>query len=385
MAPDSRWAVRFEQRHNGYDARYDAHGKLVGLGNDFNGVNLNSQIFSSLALLGANATLGTTRFATETSNQISTLTLGYGLTANITLGAIIPYVSSQTRVNFDVAGGNVGINPAFDDSQPINAGNFPFAPAGGGIAPITTAGVQNILTNPAFGYRYKALGNHHNAGLSDPTFGVLWRAIRSPGESLIVGLGLRPGIAKKDDPDDLLDTPAGDGSTDIRTRLEYFHDLGHLSKLGHLFDLRLLADYNWQTADKASMRIPEPGQVLALASSKQSLRRDLGDFYEADIELGYRPANWGWPNWRISGTLHRYEKQADSYRSSQGTDTGSLTQNTHVIANQYRLAATWSGIQAWQQGKLPIPVIFKLEMQETFSGKNFVDVRDIYLQVTTLF
>lgn len=374
MAPESSWGVRFEQRDNEYHQRYDQNGRLQALGASFDNIQLNSSVFNALAPLGTGASLGTTHFNSRVRNQISTLTLGYGLTEDITLGAIIPYVKSRTRVSFDVTGGTVGANPAFDASQPISAGNFPFAPVGGGVAPLDTAGVQNVLTNPAYGYQYKRIASQQSEGFSDPTIGVLWRAYKAADQSLIVGIGWRIGLAKKDDPDNLLDTPPGDGSDDIRTRIEYFKDLG-----SHI-DLRLLADYNWQTRDKANMRIPQAGQLLALASSKQRLQRNLGDFYETDIELGYH-----WSNWRWAATWHRYEKQSDNYHSALGTDTSSLEAYTYTRADQYRLSATWSGIQAWQQGKLPLPLIVRLEMQDTFSGRNFVDVRDLYIQVTALF
>lgn len=124
MAPESSWGIRFEQRNNDYHQTYDQHGNLQGLGASFDGIQLNSSIFPSLALLGPGASLGTTRFKSEVRNQISTLTIGYGITPDITVGAIIPYVKSHTRVSFGVDGGNVGANPAFDASQPISAGNF---------------------------------------------------------------------------------------------------------------------------------------------------------------------------------------------------------------------------------------------------------------------
>jgi hypothetical protein len=374
MAPESSWAIRFEQRASQYASRYDNHGHLSGLGSGFNGINLNASMFPALSALGPGATLGTTRFDNKVNNHISILTIGYGLSPNITIGAIIPYGISQTRTNFAVDGGNVGYNPAFNASQPIGAGNFPFAPAVGGIPPMGTAGVQNILTNPAFGYKYKALQDNRNEGFSDPTLGVLWRAMKSSRESMILGLGLRLGLAKQDDPDNLLDTPLGDGSNDIRSRLEYFYDLGAN------FDLRLLADYNWQFSDKARMRVPAAGQTLALASSKQKLDRNLGDYYETDVELGYR-----WTNWRFAATWHRFDKKSDTYHSSLGTDTSSLEAYTDRRADQYRISATWSGVQAWQQGKLPVPLIVKLELQDTFAGRNFVDVQDLTLQVITLF
>ncbi|MGP1717180.1 MAG: hypothetical protein ACTS9Y_08380 [Methylophilus sp.] len=374
MAPESSWAVRFEQRSSQFDSRYDNHGNRSELGSSFNGANLNARLFPALSPLGAAASLGTTRFDHETQNQISILSIGYGLAPDVTIGLVIPYAISQTRTRFAVDGGNIGYNPAFNANQPIGAGNFPFAPVGGAIRPMGTAGVQNILTNPAFGYQYKPLQDSRSEGFSDPTVGVLWRAMKSPGESLILGLGLRAGLAKKDDPDNLLDVPLGDGSTDIRTRLEYFRDLSAN------FDLRLLADYNWQSPDKARMRIPAPGQMLAPASSKQTLHRALGDYYETDIELGYRLSNW-----RFATTWHRFEKKSDEYRSSLGANTSALESFTDRRSDQYRISATWSGVPAWQQGKLPLPVIIKLEFQDTFAGRNFVDIQDIYLQVITLF
>lgn len=373
MAPESRWAIRFEQRANQYHQRYDNDGNLSDVSSQFNGVNLNSQVFPALSVFGANASLGTTSLTTKNTNQISILTIGYGLTPDLTIGAIIPYGQSQTKANFSVEGGNIGFNPLFDAGNSISASNFPFAPVGSGISPLGTSGVQEILTNPAFGYRYKPLNTTQQEGFSDPTFGVLWRAYKSSQESLILGLGVRLGVAKKDDPDDLLDAPLGDGSTDLRTRMEYFRELSP-----HL-DLHLLADYNLQTADTAEMRIPTQGQLLATYDSKQTLHRNLGDFYETDVELGYRMANW-----RFSSTWHRYEKAKDHYRSDIGTDVALLEANTYTKADQYRLSAAWSGIQAWQQGKLPMPVILKLEMQDTFAGKNFVDVYDVYLQMNIL-
>ena len=40
---------------------------------------------------------------------------------------------------------------------------------------------------------------------------------------------------------------------------------------------------------------------------------------------------------------------------------------------------------AAQAGRLPLPLIVKLEMQDTYGGRNFPKVRDVYLQVTSFF
>lgn len=374
MAPAGHWAARLETRRNRYDSRFDDGGRKRDISSPFDGVRLDGTVFPVLGLFGAGASLGTTQLDTHVENSFALLTVGYGVTEDLTVGAIIPYARSHTYARFKVNGGNIGFNPAYDPALPTGPGNLPFAPAGGAVAPMGTDGVQQLLTNPAFGYAYEPLRDTVSSGLGDPTFGFLWRFHKTARESLILGLGMRFGMAKDDDPDNLLDVPPGDGNTDIRARLEYFRDLG----AG--FDLRLLAESYTQLADQVKMRVPQPGQLLASANSTETLERNLGNYREFDVELGYR-----WQDWRLSGTYHRYEESSDHYRSRRGTDTRALEQNTYTEANQWRIALGWSGVAAWQAGKLPLPLIFKLEMQDTQSGRNFVDVRDLYLQITTMF
>ena len=146
------------------------------------------------------------------------------------------------------------------------------------------------------------------------------------------------------------------------------------------FDLRLFVGLKVQLRDRTTVRIPPPGQLLAPASSKEEVSRDLGDLWEYDIELGR-----SWRDWRGSLTWHRYDKGADRYRSDIGTDTSALEAYTRSYANQWRATISWSGIRAWQRGSIPLPLIVALEMQRTYEGRNFVNVNDLYLRVTTFF
>ena len=375
MAPAGRWAVRLEVRTNGYDQWYDDNGARHAFNAAFDSVALDGTVCPALALLGPTATLGTTTLASRAELDATQLILGYGLSDDLTAGLILPYVTTRSRIDFSVSGGNTGFNPAFDPAQPISAGNFPFAPVGGGAsAPLDTAGMQQVLSNPAFGYGYAPVQSTTTQGWADPTLGLLWRYHKDERSSALFAMGMRFGVAKGDDPDNLTDIPIGDGSNDIRLRLEYFRDLG-----GD-FDLRLLAEHFIQLADHADMRVLQPGQLLAPASSKERLKRDLGDYQEYDIELGHH-----WDAWRASATWHLYTKAADRYRSDLGTDTRALEANTQVRADQWRASLSWSGIDAWREGRLFMPLIVKFEMQETYGGRNFPKVRDYYLQVTSFF
>lgn len=374
LAPKGRWATRIEARTNGYDELYDNNGDKFPIGRQLDDVNLDSQVFPAIAAFGAGATLGKTVMSSKVDTKFVELSFGYGLSDDLTLGLIVPFGEVKTKAKFSVSGGNIGFNPTFDNTQAIAATNFPFAPAGGVIAPLDTAGVQGILGNPAFGLGYKPIQNTSWSGLGDPTVGVLWRFHKTPTSEFVFGSGIRFGLSKDDDPNNLLDLQIGDGSNDIRTRLEYYKNLGEG------FDLKLQFEYDIQLKDKVTKRVPQAGQLLAPSSSLEVLNRNLGDYWEVDVGIG---KTFG--NWRVGTTYHRYQKRSDSYHSALGTNTDSLEANTDIFADQWQVSVSWSGIEVWKEKKIPLPLIVTLKMQDTFKAKNFPDVRDVYLQVTSFF
>lgn len=375
MAPVGHWAARAELRANSYDQWYDNSGKVRGLKAEFNGLNLNGAVFPPLALLGAGATLGTSALRSKASLESAQIILGYGLQENLTLGFIFPFVKTNNQIDFSVAGGNTGFNPLFNPNLAMSPTNFPFAPVGGGATtPVGTVGVKRLISDPVFGYGYAPVGNTQTSGLSDSTAGLLWRYHKDERSSAVAGVGMRFGIAKGNNPDSLTEIPIGDGSNSLRLRMEYFRDLGNQ------FDAHLLAENFTPLADHATLRVPQPGQLFASANSKENLQRKLGSFQEYDIELGHR-----WGNWRASTTAHWYIKGSDKYTSNIGTNTSALETNTNIRANQWRVGLTWSGINAWQNKNIPLPLIVKFEMQDTYGGYNFPKVRDYYLQVTSFY
>lgn len=308
MAPGGHWAARLTLLRNGYDQRYDDDGRRVALS-------------------------GVPGLDTRVVTQFGELLLGYGVTEDLTVGAIVPWARTETRMRF---------------------------------AP----GAEAPLQAMAGALGYDRLRDTTSSGLSDPTVGALWRFHKSERDSAILGFGVRFGLARDDDPRNLLDVPPGDGSTDLRTRLEYFRDLGHG------FDLRLLAEYQVQRPDRVTAR----WQDTPVSVAEESLKRDLGDYWEYDLEIG---KSFG--DWRLSATWHRYQEEPDRYTSDLGTDTSALSAHTDTLADQLRVGLTWSGVNAWRAGRLSLPLIVKLEMQDAFAGRNFVDVRDLYLRVSSAF
>ena len=375
LAPAGRWASRIEYRENGYRKLFDSRGRTVALGEELDQLTLDANVFEPLQVFGAGANLGVTSFSARVTVKRLEIILAYGVSENLTAGLIIPFGETRTHIAFDVTGGNIGFNPAFDPGQPVDAANFPFAPVGAGAAaPVGMAGVQTLLTDPVFGFAYQPLASTQWSGMGDPTLGFLWQFYSDAVSSLVFGAGIRIGLAEADNPDDLFDVPIDDGTNDARFRLEYYRDIGQG------FDIKLQVERDVQMKDKVRKRVPLPGDFLAAATATEFVGRDLGNYWEYDIGVGKSLKDW-----RVGLTWHRYEKQADRYIAASGTSTQALEANTSLFANQWRASISWSGIHAWQQGDIPLPLIVQLELQETYSAKNFPDVRDVYLQLTSFF
>lgn len=325
MAPAGRWAARLTVLRNTYGHRYNNAEARVDQDADYN---------AQLAAAGFNVNLDT-----RVTTEFTELLLGYGLSENLTVGAILPYARTRNRVSLT-------------DTGPVGA-----------------AVLQAALTGTL---GYAPLASSSTAGMADPTLGALWRFHKREHDSAIAGFGVRFGVARDDDPHHLTDIPPGDGSTDLRFRVEYFRDLGRG------FDARLLAEHQVQLPDEIRAR---PGNPLTTpAGATETLKRNLGDYQEFDLELGK-----AWGDWRVSATWHRYQEAADHYTSRLGTDTSWLSSNTETVADQARYALTWSGVRAWRAGRFPLPLIIKLEVQDAVAGRNFVDVRDVYLRITSFF
>jgi hypothetical protein len=374
LAPENHFAVRLELRYNSFSKKYNSQGQLNPLGNLLNQVNLDNTIFTPLVPFGAGATLGLTNMEMDISSNYAIISMGYGVSSDVTIGIIMPFGKKTTRTNFSVSGGNIGFNPLFNPRQPLNLTNYPFAPIGVGVTPLGTAGIQELLTNPLYGYSYKPLRTFTRSGILDPTIGVIWRAFKNPKSSILLSTGVRIGLAEKPDSDNLLDTPLSNGNTDIRIKAEYYHDLGDD------FDFNVQVEHTIQLKDKITKRIPSHGEILALSSSKESLSRKLGNYWTYDIGIGKV-----FGNWRIGATWHYYQKEVDTYNSTFDTDTSVLSMNTNQSAEQWKADLSWSGIKAWEKGDITLPLIFKLTVQETYTAKNFPKTHNVYLQITSFF
>ena len=375
LAPKGHWAIQIEAKNRTTNFSYNNAKKKSSIGSKYNNIDINKDIFPSLALFGEGASLGKTSAEMEIVSNYFEFALGYGITKDLTVGIIVPYREKKTTLNFSLQNGNLGINPNFNSTAPTTARNSPYLPSSiEGINPMTTTQLQSVLASRSLDLEYKPLQTTKNSGLADPTLGLLWNVYSSKNSSLILGTGFRFGIAEEDDPDNLLATDIGDGNSGIRLKAEYYQDLTNG------FDLYTQIEYGIELEDKVTKRVPKDGVFLANKSSTEKLTRDLGDYRIYDIGVG---KSWG--DYRFSAGWHRAEKDKDSYASSKGTNISVLEANTDSYANQWETSISWSGIDAWSKGNIPLPLILTLNYRDTYEAKNAYAWKEVYLGLTSFF
>ncbi len=376
LLPAGRSAARIELRHGVSDRVFDSNGDKRAVFGEFDGVNLSAAVFPSLAAFGPTATLGTTRLRAKISGERYRLLFGYGVSDDLTVGAIVPYGEVRNRVRFDVSGGNLAANPLFNPAQPIGPSNAPFVPLGllGTTQPVGVQGVQRLLTDPAFGFAYKPVGSASVSGILDPVVGARWRIAKSERSSTIVTPSVRIGMTEKNDPDNLFDVRLEDGSTDLQLGIE------HNVLLSKSIDIRFIGQYTHQLSDHVRARAAALGEALVPRVRTERLERKLGDILETDIELGFRTGNW-----RLLTRLDYVQARADDYTSPRGQDVSGLEANTKARGLDLWLGASYSSIRPFLAGSAKLPFIAAFYYRTTPQAENTIASENFYFTLTFVF
>lgn len=375
ILPEGRIAVRLEGRHGYADQLLRADGSTAPLYDSANNVSLDSSKVSLLSGFGAGASLGTTHVKSNVSGERQRLVLGYGLAPDLTVGMLVAWGQIRNEVEFSTSGATLEANPLFNASQPVSVLNSPFFPLNTMTGkPVSTADVQNILTNPAYGYNYKRLGSTSNSGMLDPVIGMRWRFLKGESFATTLSPSYRYGMAEKRDPDQLFDMRISEGTSDAMLGLE------HLQLLGAGFDLQLSTLYTKRMKDTISARARSSSEILVPQSRTETLDRQMGDILESALELGYTHGNW-----RHSYKMDWIRKGPDRYHSKRGQDISGLEADTDLRSSTAWIGTSWSGMNAYKQGQLPLPLFVAFQYRHALSGRNDILTRDFYLTVTTAF
>ncbi len=334
MLPAGRHAVRVEGRTGESNWAYDNQENKKPLFSDYDNLSLT-------ALLPPGSPPTVTHLQAHGSGERFRFTLGYGWREDVTVGVLLGWGKSRNEVTFSTTG-------------------------------VPTAAFQNLISSAAYGYKPVASATWDS--MLDPIIGLRWRIDSGPGYSTILAPSLRIGLAAEDDPDNLMDLPLEDGSTDILLGVL------HVRQLGTNWDLKLGAQYNWQLPDHVTARARATGAPLVPVSSRERMERDKGDMLEASLELGYRAGDWRW-----MGRMDYARDEGDDYTSPTGLNVTGLEANTGGYSLTGWAGVSWNGISRYLREKSGFPAVVSLLYRETLDGRNVVSTRDLYLSLTTVF
>jgi len=320
--------------------RYNAAGEREALASPFSNATLDS---NALPILPPGAILG--EVAVDYEYDIDVLDLGYayGLTDRLSIGFHVPYywIENHVDVEFDNSTANLGLDP----------GGNP-APIGlPGVVPFEADDVQNLVQSQ-YGFDQQ----------------------RDSALAFTGGLRIPTGYA--DDADKLNDVAWSYGNYALLFRLHYDYLLSNRWKplqsdlrepfraAGDLL-LNLTFRFDYMLPDDRIMRVGDtPEQTFT--NNRERVDRELGDIYNLELSTRY------WTSEALSfGATYTYGfKTKDDIDGDKGYHYSSLEADTDFEEQIIIVAANYSTLAAYRDGRSSLPMEFSLAYRERFAGKG---------------
>ena len=354
------------------EKRYNPDGDTEDLAVDYNR-NLNSDVFPALAALdpfvGGSASVGSSIVDFTLKYRWFEFAFNYGITDKLSVGVLVPYRYSKIEVKskLDTSSANVGKNPIYETPQ--DPTGSPVIPLAVGGVPLTKRDVIDLLgkgldvngngTIDVPGFGYKEFGTWSGSMLGDIEFGAKYQLVNKDPFRLACTGGIRFPTGEEDDPDDLLDIPAGEGQTDLFFRV--FADyLGFKNIL-----INTTFRYDVQLSDEQKVRVPDDVNQ-PLTRNKETVDRNLGDVFEFEL----------WGNYSFTKEISaglKYTltvKEKDRIDGNKGYNYKSLEDETDFAGHMAFVTLGYSTIQKYLEKKFPVPFYVNLEYRNRFAGKN---------------
>ncbi len=249
-------------------------------------------------------------------------------------------------------------------------------------APLTSADMQTVLTDPAFGINAKPLATSVTRGIGDIDVGMklnVYDSFHGDDSARYAPSGFnfrqsfggiyRLGTGSLPSPADF--TAIGTGTHESAIQGRTFTDL----LFGRHFWLSLVGSYTVQMSDQLPLRIPDsPTQVILASYRQETVQRTLGDLLEVQVN----------PRWQLndylsfSGQYYYAHKAADTYAgrftvtdlagNTATLDAAVLGMYTETTESRLGIGATYSTVANVEKHKSGLPFDISYFHYETTLG-----------------
>jgi hypothetical protein len=392
VLPKGVWTVNLGSKfYLPIDKRYNEAGKPEDVATDFNRT-LGANLFPDLAQLqpvidlldpasGA-ANIGASKVSFEYHIDQVELTVGYGLTEKLTVGAVAPYLWQRNDVTarLDTTKANIGKNPVYQlgvftgvpgleplDGAPlipIAVGNLIGLP----VQTLSTDEVQQILGAgldingdgvidiPGFGF--KPIRTWEGQGFGDIDIGLKYQYYKSKEWRLASQFGVRLPTGKVDDPDNLVDRGFGTGAWALLFRLN--NDYTGIRNV----TLNASVNYDMYLPDRQTLRVPDDVN-RPITANKEKVKRDLGDVVELEAS-----SKWAFTKVFSWSLLYKYGHSfKDRISGGKGFNYKSLEDETNYTEHVLVTGLGYTTLPMFLAKKFPLPLNVALNYRNRFAGR----------------
>ena len=371
-----------------FDERFDRDGKLEALGTPFS-QNLSGALFG---IGTATQTIGNSVVSIEREGSITTFQPAYGVTDKFSIGLSIPYfrIRNSVKARLDTTNANFGqsaigatfVFPPFCPC-PLVPLSDPFG--FGDVVPLTTDDVQNLLgdgidvngdgtldVNTNLGFQ--RVEDWSGEGVGDITLGARYQYYNSEYVRAAFTGGVRVPTGKVDDPDNLIDSAMGDGTTALLFQFQQDFLLqpeGIGKRLGFPSPGSLLLNttfkYDLALPDKEEVRVCDVN--FPICPNKDTVRRDLGDA----ITVEFAPSIGILIDGLILQGFYTYiEEFKDHNTGDKDLPYGVLAIDSTSTQHIYIVGLSYTTLPLVVQKRFPIPFAVSISFRDRFAGTNFV-------------
>jgi len=378
--PKGLWRVRWAGAFTYVTDRFDSNGTSSSLGDDYS-LTIGTSFLSALKPqvkelvknlnavqpgLGDNLSIAEVNMEIETNIISNRFVVEYGVTDQLSLGAILPVATATTQVN-------ANSRSTADFQTALAAAPDALKPALMAMAQATSLDAMNQSLRQDLGYD-SGLESWSGSGLGDLELGAKYNYLKTHPFQLSFKAGVRLPTGRTDDPNNLFDVAFGDGQYDIG-----FYNYADYHLLGNLY-FSWEAGYTIQLPHTADYRVPVI-QGVSITPVMARLDHNPGDIVETGVEANYDP-------FRTIKTAVRYQfrqKFEDEFSGGNGVSTSALAENTDSQLHQAIFTIGYTNIPLVKAKEASLPIEFLVFYQWPFAGKNTSQAQTTGIQLKSYF
>jgi hypothetical protein len=304
--------------------------------------------------------LGVDVEATQTQSAFQYMT---GITDRLTVGFLIPIVSTQVRAGANISKTN---NTVQDYQKAFAQMGAAFQPISQGLQTLDSYGIETLQQMALVNNGYQRFGSNDQSGIGDVAFGSRYNYLKTPREYWINSgeMLISAPTGKTHPADSLVAVDNGTGTWDFQAA----HIINYLPSGNRgKWTFSHGDHYTYQLPGKKIMRVREnESDFLPGPSTEENVTTKYGAKFWTNLGAKYAFSSM----FSVATDYEWYWKARDNYAGSRQKDYNYLGDSTEKYLETWDIGGTISTIDNFTQLGLPMPLELSATYYHPFRGRN---------------